>query len=203
MEMGHKSAKDGNLTMTGNGSSLGGEFNRVRIMGERDVEGDLTCNHLRVMGTVCVRGQATSKWTRVMGNIDVDGDFHGEVVKILGQLSVKGDCNAEAFKVRGTFHIGGLLNAGRIEVRLFGPCEVKEIGGGQIHIERNLSVTSDYKHLTVETVEGDDIRLECTRAKVVRGNRVEIGPGCEIDLVEYKDHYRQSRQASVKESKRV
>jgi cytoskeletal protein CcmA (bactofilin family) len=203
MEMEHKSGKVRDLTITGNGSSIGGEFNRVRIMGERDVNGDLTCNHLSVMGTICVSGQAKSKWTRVRGQIDVDGDFNGEVVKILGQLSVKGDCNSEAFKVRGTFHIGGLLNAGRIEVRLFGPCEAKEIGGGQIHIKRNLPVTVGYKHLTVETVEGDDIRLECTRAKVVRGNRVEIGPGCEIDLVEYKDHYRQSRQASVKESKRV
>lgn len=193
-----------NLIMTGNGSSNGGEFNRVKIMGESDVNGDLTCRQLRVMGTVNVHGETKSKLTRVVGEVDVDGHFHGDVVKIVGQLSVKGDCNAEVFKLRGTFNIGGLLNAGRIQVRLFGPTVAQEIGGGQIEVKRNLPMSvSSYKHLTVDSVEGDDIRLEYTRAKVVRGNRVNIGPGCEIDLVEYKDHYQQSKQARVNESNRV
>lgn len=39
-----------------------------------------------------------------------------------------------------------------------------------------------------ETIEGDDIHLELTRARVVRGNNVSIGSGCDIDLVEYKNN---------------
>jgi len=165
----HKSSNERDMTITGNGSAKGGQYNRVKIMGEGAIDGYLTCNRLRV----------------------------------LGQLTVKGDCTAESFHVLGAFTIDGLLNSGKIEVHLFGPCEVKEIGGGQIHIKRRLLGTAAYKHLTVDTVEGDDIRLEGTRAKVVRGNRVAIGPGCDIDLVEYKDDYHQSPRANVRESKRI
>ena len=96
-----------------------------------------------------------------------------------------------------------MLNSGKIEVRLLGPCEAMEIGGGQIHIKGILHGIGAHKYLTVDTVEGDNIRLECTHAKVVRGKRVEIGPGCDIDLVEYTDVFRQSRQAIVKSSQRV
>lgn len=194
--------QDHDLYMTGKGSSNGGEFKKIRIVGESDVAGNITCTQIRVMGTMLVRGRVRSVRTHIMGQLDVDGDFNGEVIKVLGQLSVGGDCNSESFKVRGTFTIGGLLNAGKIEVCLFGPCEAKEIGGEKIRVKRNL-LPDTTKHLTVETVEGDDIRLEFTRAKVVRGNRVEIGPGCEIELIEYKEHYRQSNHSNVTEARRI
>lgn len=57
--------------------------------------------------------------------------------------------------------------------------------------------------LTTEIVEGDDIHLEHTRAKVVRGNRVTLGPGCEVDLVEYKEHFHQDKSAKVMASRKV
>lgn len=41
--------------------------------------------------------------------------------------------------------------------------------------------------LQAETIEGDDIYLESTRAKTVRGKRVTIGPECEIERVEYEE----------------
>ena len=37
----------------------------------------------------------------------------------------------------------------------------------------------------VRTIEGDQVELEYTQAKVVRGKYVRIGAGCEIDRVEY------------------
>ena len=41
------------------------------------------------------------------------------------------------------------------------------------------------RNLTADTIEGDTIYLENTRAKVVRGANVTIGTDCSIDLVEY------------------
>ncbi|MCL6576409.1 hypothetical protein [Kyrpidia sp.] len=41
----------------------------------------------------------------------------------------------------------------------------------------------------METIEGDDIYLENTRARVVRGTRVQIGPGCQIGLLEYSEDF--------------
>jgi cytoskeletal protein CcmA (bactofilin family) len=175
-----------NLTMTGNGISHGGEFHRVRLTGEGTVNGDLTCERL---------------WG--IGQIDVTGDLHSEVIKVLGQLSVQGNCNAEFLHVKGTLNIGGLLNGGKIDLRLFGGCEIKEIGGGVIRVKRNGRGWVDHKSLTVATIEGDDICLEWTHAKVVRGKRVEIGPGCDIDLVEYQNDFQHSPRARVKEFRRV
>ncbi len=46
------------------------------------------------------------------------------------------------------------------------------------------------KHLYAETIEADEVRLEETTCKVVRGKTVVIGPGCQIDLVEYVDDFK-------------
>jgi len=57
--------------------------------------------------------------------------------------------------------------------------------------------------LTVNSIEGDDLRLSNTRAKVVRGKNVIIDSGCEIDLIEYTDSLQVSRGSSVKEKKKI
>jgi hypothetical protein len=57
--------------------------------------------------------------------------------------------------------------------------------------------------LTVNSIEGDDIRLSSTRARVVRGNNVVIESGCEIDLVEYTGSLKINRGAEVKEKKKM
>ena len=41
------------------------------------------------------------------------------------------------------------------------------------------------KFLTTNLIEGDKITLENTKCKIVRGHDIVIGPGCEIDKVEY------------------
>ncbi|MNR67595.1 hypothetical protein D3C85_1916860 [compost metagenome] len=62
---------------------------------------------------------------------------------------------------------------------------------------------SPHAAVTVAVIEGDDIYLENTRAKVVRGNQVVIGPGCEIDLVEYKVLLEKKKGANVKGSRKM
>ncbi|MGA8943178.1 MAG: hypothetical protein WB502_10735, partial [Thermoactinomyces sp.] len=59
------------------------------------------------------------------------------------------------------------------------------------------------KSLSADVIEGDEIELEYTRAKVVRGKNVKIGPGCKVDLVEYQDSYDADSDAEVKEAKQV
>ena len=41
--------------------------------------------------------------------------------------------------------------------------------------------------LEAELIEGDEIYLENTRADVVRGKQIEIGPHCKIGLIEYSE----------------
>lgn len=174
------------LNITGTGASHGGRYRRVRVTGEASVMGDLVCDRVRIVGQVDVAGELTS-----------------EEVRVMGQLAVQGDCNTESFQVKGAFTIGGLLNSGNVVVRLFGPCQAKEIGGSHIRVKRNFRGGAEHKRLTVETIEGDDIQLEYTQAKMVRGKRVIIGPGCEIGVVEYQTDFTQSPRAKVGESKQV
>ncbi len=51
--------------------------------------------------------------------------------------------------------------------------------------------------LTAELIEGDVIELTNTKAKTVRGNKVKIGPNCQIETVEYSGDYTCDPSASV------
>ena len=52
--------------------------------------------------------------------------------------------------------------------------------------------------LRATLIEGDEIHLEDTSADVVRGKRVEIGPGCHIETVEYSEQLDIHPDAEVK-----
>ncbi len=58
-------------------------------------------------------------------------------------------------------------------------------------------------NLTTDVIEGDEIYLEYTTAKAVRGKNVTIGQGCNIELVEYVDNFNQHNDSVVRESKKM
>ena len=123
-------------------------------------------------------------------------------------MKIKGDCEAESFDARGNFKIDGLLNAGTIDVELLRHCEAKEIGGENITVKKTRDSSGFKKlikffmsnhndQLTAEVIEGDHLYLEYTHAKVVRGNTIEIGPGCVIKRIEYKTSLEVDESAKV------
>lgn len=57
--------------------------------------------------------------------------------------------------------------------------------------------------LQADTIEGDHIVLEHTRAKVVRGKEVTIGPGCAIERVEYSVSLHVDEGAQVEAQEKV
>ena len=57
--------------------------------------------------------------------------------------------------------------------------------------------------LSTNSIEGDDIYLEYTKAKAVRGNNIILGPGCEIELVEYKDNFKQDDTSEVETQRKI
>jgi cytoskeletal protein CcmA (bactofilin family) len=192
------------LKINGSGNSVGGMYKKVIVRGEGDITGDVTCEVLKAMGSMNVQGSVAAKQVSVMGAVSIHGNVQSEEIKVTGELAADGDCSAENFKVRGAFRIDGLLNAGKIEIILYGPAHVREIGCDTIEVKPHFKLFSPgIKELSVDTIEGDHIRLEYTKAKVVRGNQVEIGAGCDIDLVEYKTSFRQASNAKVLHSNQV
>ncbi|WP_312109441.1 polymer-forming cytoskeletal protein [Brevibacillus reuszeri] len=194
----------GHVTISGDVLSSFG-----KVEGNASISGKVEMDTLEVYGQVDINGDVDFTKLRVDGSAKVHGSLTGEEIKVRGFLKTTGDCEAEVFVGKGAFSVGGLLNAGRIEVHLHGGCEAREIGGEHIEVRKAGSSTLGklLKHifnntLSVDTVEGDEIYLEYTRAKVVRGNNIVIGPGCEIDLVEYATDLRYDPSSQIKEQMR-
>jgi cytoskeletal protein CcmA (bactofilin family) len=233
-----------NLTITGNGSSSGGIFRNVKILGDAKVDGDLDCLAFKCTGSALITGNVKSTSchingearlkgnletgrAKILGVLDIDGsvktnemistgetrirgDLAGEDVTLEGHFSIKGNCEAENLEMKGVLTIGGLLNAGKVELKIYSKCEVKEIGGEKIDIRRGTSsifkrligmfyLPSDFHQgmLQVDTIEGDDIYVEHTSAKAIRGTNVIIGPGCTIGHVEYTNQFQKTDDSVI------
>jgi cytoskeletal protein CcmA (bactofilin family) len=235
----------GNLTITGSSSATGGTYDRVRIIGEGTIDGDVECNQLkcvgtldmdgrlkskqvgvvgtcsfskdvqaasmRISGTVTIGGDARLKELQCSGTIEIEGNLYGEQLKLRGQLDTQGDCEIDVFKARGIFNVGGLLNAGKMDIKLYRDCQARDIGCERINVRRASLISpfsfffkpSSHAMLTAAVIEGDEIYLEHTNAKAVRGKRVIIGPGCDIELVEYEEYFKQSKSTIVKLNRKV
>jgi cytoskeletal protein CcmA (bactofilin family) len=186
----------------------------TQISGTANIIGDLRSERVKIQGSAEVNGDMTCNDMKLHGNTKVKGNLVGEEIKIEGGTTIAGDCEAEEFFIKGGFSIGGLLNAGNIEIHLYGGCHAKEIGGEKIKVKKpgiafnlkKLILTYLFQinvGLVTDSIEGDEIYLEHTKAKVVRGNNVTIGPGCEIELVEYKNSFDCDKGSKVNENQKV
>lgn len=186
-----------------------------KVSGGVLMKGDLEADEFKVSGNFDIHGGVVVKEIKISGAVDVKGGLTSEEVEIRGGAKVKGDLQAEVFSAKGTFDIGGLLNAGIIEISLYGPCQAREIGGEKISVKnsgefrvkrfiKSLFLPLDLNNgLTTDTIEGDDIDLEYTKAKVVRGNNINLGPGCDIELVEYRTSFQKAPDAKVGEHRKA
>lgn len=222
------------LRINGLGSSSGGKFDFVQINGKGDITGDLECHELQINGLGNVDGDIRADVIRVSGKsnfkgavsgrqliidgmTDIGGNISVETIENRGVLKVGSDCGSEAFTSQGGFTIGGLLNAGKIDISVYAQCKAGEIGGEDIKVR--IGAGHGFRKfigslfpglplnpvLAADTIEGDNVYLENTTAKMVRGQNVEIGPGCHIDVVEYKESYHNDIDsvAAVKESRKI
>ena len=222
-------ATQADLVINGVSTASGGRYGKVKIDGVGTVEGDLICDDFDCNGMTKVRGSLTANRMDADGMFTVDGsvsagssvvDGHmrvkgalkAESFAINGLLRVGGDCEIERLRMEGAFDVGGLINAGSMNVLLHGRGKAKEIGGETIEVKRKARgplsklltwfVPRFAPELKVDTIEGDDVELEYTEAVVVRGNRVVIGKGCTIDLVEYRTELKAHPGAKIgKEAK--
>ncbi|RIW31344.1 bactofilin [Bacillus salacetis] len=194
------------LKVVGEGSYPGGDYEKVKITGQGTVSGDVRALEAKVTGEGRVRGKAKMNQLKVIGKLTIDEDLSSNEMNIIGELNVGGPVKANTVKtrgflnssgnveleklnVKGGFSIKGLLNVGILEVNLQNaPSRADEIGGGTIKVKSRSFFTKSYT-LEADVIEGDNVHLEHTTARVVRGNNVEVGPGCQIEKVEYRSTF--------------
>ena len=201
---------NGTTSMSGNLISK-----TVKVNGTASVKGNMKSDDIKINGSADISGSVESDITRIHGSVNINGNISSEELQLRGGMRVSGDCNAEKFESSGGFSVLGLLNAGNISIKLQAPCKAKEIGGENICVRKGndfalkklintLFPSWDLsKKLTADLIEGNNIELESTRAKIVRGDNITIGDDCEIDLVEYRKSYNHSDKSTVKENKKV
>jgi cytoskeletal protein CcmA (bactofilin family) len=186
----------------------------IKVSGSARIEGNVEAEEMKVSGSSHVTGEIKSQILKISGSTHIDGNLYGEEVSISGSVHIGKNCEVECFKVSGSFKIQGLLNAGEVNIKLGGNCSVNEIGGEHIDIRVSPINSSFFKkvidkmfnsrgELTTELIEGDEIYLENTNVKIVRGNHITIGEGCNIGLIEYSGEINVSSASIVKEQKKI
>lgn len=181
------------MKISGSGELDGNIKTRTtKISGSSTIEGYLEAEELEISGSSDVQGHLAASSLSVSGSVKIAKSLSGEDIEIKGSAKIAENCAANQFTSRGSFEIGEFLNADTIEIVLYGESRVREISGEHIRVGKkdwafplsNLFHSFFSQRLLVDSIEGDNVDLECTKAKVVRGNNVHIGPDCEIDLVE-------------------
>ncbi len=180
----------------------------VKVFGEAEVKGNMEAQDTLVMGTMMVGGNAYLNKIKIFGLLEVGERLTGDEANIKGSISVNGDVEYETFDSSGGFEIKGLLTAETIKVGLrFGQSSAEEIGGGKITVKKRsnslLPFGKEVGSLIAKVIEGDDIYLENTKADIVRGNKVKIGPDCQIGLVEYRDDFTHDPKATIKTTTKI
>lgn len=192
---------------TGNGSL---RSENITVLGMLDYRGDIDASAMRVSGTATTR-KLSAREVDTTGTLSTTS-LSATSVNVLGHLKVEGDCEAERFTAMGLFTVVGLLNAGVVDVTLGGKCTANEIGGEAVTIRTGVGPIKKFvtslipgmeMRLYAGSIEGDDVRLEATTARVVRGNVVVIGSECKIDLVEYAGEYSVAPDAFVGEARKI
>ncbi|WP_206916353.1 hypothetical protein [Alicyclobacillus suci] len=211
-----------NLDVSGVGSASGGVYQNVTIQGVSKIHHDIDClrcdlegvaeilGHVRaqvlsVQGKAKIQGDVVANEVVVEGVTRISGGVFAESLSLTGVLCVGGSCETERFEAHGMFVIEGLLSADEILLRLERSSRVKEIGGAQIRVVRSKGSRffQRVRRLTAEVIEGDDIYLEYTKANVVRGKRVTLGPGTEVNLLEYSSDFEKIGDAFVERHKKL
>ncbi|AET69574.1 Protein of unknown function, DUF583 [Desulfosporosinus orientis DSM 765] len=186
---------------------------RFLTSGNGTVEGLLEGSDLDTSGNFKVNGPVNVKEIRIQGRNRFNDSVKAEKITCTGYLSVGKDLETEDFRCSGSFAVEGLLNANKVEIEINGFCYAREIGCEEIRVEKSSSMVPlhflhklitpflgpkrELNKLTANVLEGTIVNICDTQAKIVRGNKVRIGPGCNIGVVEYSEELEVDEEAVV------
>lgn len=180
----------------------------AKISGNGKVNGSIESQYLSIDGSAKVANHLFVSKLKIAGKAYVGGKIKSDELNLRGRITVEEDCEAEVIKAESQFTIGGLLNADLVDITIFANCKAKEIGGQTILIKQKASLLGLFKgfiptQLETELIEGDKIEIEYTKAGIVRGNYVSIGPNCVIDVVEHSGELLMAENTVVREIRKV
>jgi cytoskeletal protein CcmA (bactofilin family) len=200
----------GNVTASGlevSGSATGDgkvEAGRAKISGSLEAHSSMSADVLTVSGSADFGGDVKAGDLRVSGRFRAGGDLSAKTMGLRGSAAIAGNLEAEALTGEAQLKVGGLLNAERLDLRVHGGSSAREVGGRFVRIRlprlaRLLPAAVSEPRFETDSIEADEVELEGVAARVVRGDRVRIGKGCVIDLVEYGSEIERDGDTRIKE----
>jgi cytoskeletal protein CcmA (bactofilin family) len=160
----------------------------ARIAGSCSCDSDVTVEEFRAAGSTRIAGSLKAENIEASGSLHVGGQVEAEEISASGSFHVDGSVTAEQFHSSGAIRIGGDLHAEEVRIDLGGTSTIGgNLKGEDIAVKATGGFFRVRGDLTVNEIEGEDITLEATNAKLVRGEDVRIGPHCRIDVVEAKE----------------
>jgi len=218
---------EGNVTAdefsTKGSSKINGDVDAdiFKTSGSNAIDGRLSTRYIKITGSCEVHGDVEADKFTSEGAFQIDGLLSADEISI----RLGGDCHAreiggEKIIVRSNAHIhtgkfrssqgqdaGGPKRWTFNEFGIGIDIDLERITDmiGQIGEDIGLHV-SDYVGggiLETDSIEGDEIYLESTQAKIVRGKRIVIGPGCEIESIEYEESIELDESSTVEQTTRI
>lgn len=149
---------------------------------------------------------------KTAGSVHVAGNLSADTIRTAGSTTIDGNCEGENIEIYNP-RIDGTINGENVEIKIsIRDARADSIVGGRITVENKSEKT---KHifskivsakdalLTVDSIEADEVGLECTNANKVTCKTAVIGPGCKIDILEYTENAEISDEAVVKEKRKI
>ncbi|MFQ6090422.1 MAG: hypothetical protein ACE5LD_03185, partial [Candidatus Bipolaricaulia bacterium] len=189
-----------------------------KCSGSQKIGGRLSAKYARIAGFCGVDGDVEADKFVSEGSFKIDGLLSADEIDIrLGGNCRAREIGGERIEVRRKGR-GFDLRGPRLEQKIERLSEKLDRLGERFGVEINIDgerVARELDRLgeriqisiggwgsgTLETelIEGDEIYLEWTKAKTVRGKKITIGEGCEIERVEYSEKLEVADGAEIKE----
>lgn len=212
------------ITIMGESHMSGGGYGFVKILGNASTQEDMEAERIKVVGSgefrsvkageIKVTGNArftgSLKVTRleISGSVDTLSTVKAQSIKVYGSLTATEEVSAEKFHAKGLIKLTS-LNADDILIEPAENSRVHEVGGEKVQVKPlgmfhlGFFGFNHAKRLVSDTIEADRIELSNTTARIVKGNQVIIGPGCNIETVEYRDSLEVDDNSAVKNQVKV
>lgn len=161
----------------------------VDVIGHLNTSMNVTTSKLKVSGDCKIAGKCEAGQVNNLGSLRVQ---HIKADKIMssGYMSVAQEAVAGTFCADGAVKIKRLTADADIEIRLGNRSTIEVIRSrGDITVKPSSklmnAVMHPFRKLTCESIEGVNITLYRTSAKLVCGEDVVVGPGCSIGEIRY------------------
>lgn len=186
------------------------------VNGSNKVEGSVDGQSIQINGACKITGNVTGGKLTICGSSKIEGAIKVNHLGVYGSAKIEQDIEAEEVEIMGAMNHEKFINAERVVISSKGSggqMQFNEIGASSVVInqqgeegfwQRVIGLfNSRTGYVYGKCIEADYVKIEGAQIEVIRGTNIEIGPNCEVDVVEYTDSITIHATSQVKEVRQV